>query len=882
MSKAPKGQPGFKSSGPINAEAVFKGKKQAMNMTGAQLPGAPDALMTREDLRTFVSSVSEKEKQAWADSLRDADQRAHQHQLELDRMVSKMRTMEGEMVGLKDSLVLRDREIERLGRLFKGGENVEALKKKYEGVELERQMKTLMAQNDHLNKENHRLNSQVHGKAVEDKAIGYDLQRQNNQLLHRVKEMEARLASTQNTTYEHKKLVDLETLNKEREEYKKLETENGRLTEQVRSLLKWQECAERVEAAYNSDKQAFQEAIGRIKKELDEKREAVLKLEEELEETRARLIAAEKEIGILTAQSQNIEQSKKLHQTSVDRLQQEVGERDTMVSTLRRKVNVLEEQLMSAQGEKESVKRELDRTVKERGMISEEASGIKLEKLDKEREAENASIELQRLKTRLECTEQELVQARQEQRTLEGMLERKKREVGDVDGRASSLFVQLQTLQESNALLKEEVANLSQTLTGKNEEFLRVESEKLRLERELSDMKGARTQLQQIESNRKEELATSLRKENELSKLRTAFNEKEAELLRKQDRLIEADEKIRALQEERDKLYGELRKLNYTSEEIQSQAKRQVTAEAESAQRQAQIIEGLKMERMELRTQLDAKIAALAKQTVEIESLESKLRTTEAQLQQREYELTAAREQLAGVQHRVESEQNAATGLTSLQKQTQLELEAVRRKFEGALHEKETIAAENVKLAGLLATEQKKVGMQSEQIDQLKKLLNGLDSAKEDLLKRLESTMSEKQMGSNERQSLFQQIEGLKGEVAAKVKEVQTLHAQLLKLDARMDSMQNELDLKTEQLETARAKLAQQDSTLRDLNSHVAVASDAEQKYGKRLQEREDQILNLQNKVNMLNTQVEESRQIAQFKSKELNQLQEEVMAITR
>ena len=83
-------------------------------------------------------------------------------------------------------------------------------------------------------------------------------------------------------------------------------------------------------------------------------------------------------------------------------------------------------------------------------------------------------------------------------------------------------------------------------------------------------------------------------------------------------------------------------------------------------------------------------------------------------------------------------------------------------------------------------------------------------------------------MGSNERQSLFQQIEGLKGEVAAKVKEVQTLHAQLLKLDARMDSMQNELDLKTEQLETARGKLAQQDSTLRDLNSHVAVASDAE------------------------------------------------------
>ena len=52
-------------------------------------------------------------------------------------MESKMRIMEGEMVGLKDSLVLRDQEIERLGRLFKGGENIEMLKKKYEGAELD-------------------------------------------------------------------------------------------------------------------------------------------------------------------------------------------------------------------------------------------------------------------------------------------------------------------------------------------------------------------------------------------------------------------------------------------------------------------------------------------------------------------------------------------------------------------------------------------------------------------------------------------------------------------------------------------------------------------------------------------------------------------------
>lgn len=51
-----------------------------------------------------------------------------------------------------------------------------------------------------------------------------------------------------------------------------------------------------------------------------------------------------------------------------------------------------------------------------------------------------------------------------------------------------------------------------------------MESEKLRLERELSDLKGARNQLRQIESDRKDEMAASLRKENELSKLRNAVN----------------------------------------------------------------------------------------------------------------------------------------------------------------------------------------------------------------------------------------------------------------------------------------------------------------------------------------------------------------------
>ncbi len=100
---------------------------------------------SREDLSTFIASVGEKEKKAWADSLREADQRAYQFQQEAHKMEGKLRMVEGEMEGLKDSLVLRDQEIERLGRFYKGGENMDVLKKKYELVESDKKLETLKA-----------------------------------------------------------------------------------------------------------------------------------------------------------------------------------------------------------------------------------------------------------------------------------------------------------------------------------------------------------------------------------------------------------------------------------------------------------------------------------------------------------------------------------------------------------------------------------------------------------------------------------------------------------------------------------------------------------------------------------------------------------------
>ena len=280
-------------------------------------------------------------------------------------MRSEMKTALGEVAGLKDSLALREAEIERLGRLFKGGENLSALKAKHEGAEAAQRMKALEAQNDHLNKENHRLNSQVGGKAIEDKAIGYSLQRENKQLQRRVEEAEAQLKSL--GSYEHKKLVDLELFNAQKAELEKAQAEVNMLRTQMAAATGGLEKAELVRSAYNSDKAAFELAAAGLKEQLEQRTGEVERQAGELEEARVRMIAAEKKLGLLRAEQANWQQREMAERGALGRMRAEIGEREELVSTLRREKGQLEERVVTLQGERETAKRELERTVRERG-----------------------------------------------------------------------------------------------------------------------------------------------------------------------------------------------------------------------------------------------------------------------------------------------------------------------------------------------------------------------------------------------------------------------------------------------------------------------------------------------------------------------------------
>lgn len=62
---------------------------------------------------------------------------------------------------LERALQLRDVEIQRLGKLYQGGQNFEVVKVTFDRHTAEEQIQTLSKQNEFVNQENHRLETEM-------------------------------------------------------------------------------------------------------------------------------------------------------------------------------------------------------------------------------------------------------------------------------------------------------------------------------------------------------------------------------------------------------------------------------------------------------------------------------------------------------------------------------------------------------------------------------------------------------------------------------------------------------------------------------------------------------------------------------------------------
>lgn len=92
----------------------------------------------------------------------------------------------------------------------------------------------------------------------------------------------------------------------------------------------------------------------------------------------------------------------------------------------------------------------------------------------------------------------------------------------------------------------------------------------------------------------------------------------------------------------------------------------------------------------------------------------------------------------------------------------------------------------------------------------MRSLVENLDHTKDELLQRLQVTMTTSRGGENEKAVLLNDIQCYKRELVAKDQQITDLKESVAMLDSNLDEMQGELDAKTEELVSVKQQLEKQ------------------------------------------------------------------------
>ena len=86
------------------------------------------------------------------------------------------------------------------------------------------------------------------------------------------------------------------------------------------------------------------------------------------------------------------------------------------------------------------------------------------------------------------------------------------------------------------------------------------------------------------------------------------------------------------------------------------------------------------------------------------------------------------------------------------------------------------------------------------QVERMRSLVENLDHTKDELLQRLQQTMTTSRGGETDKAVLVNDIQAYKRELLAKDQQINDLKQSVAMLDSNLDEMQGELDQKTEEL----------------------------------------------------------------------------------
>ena len=164
----------------------------------------------------------------------------------------------------------------------------------------------------------------------------------------------------------------------------------------------------------------------------------------------------------------------------------------------------------------------------------------------------------------------------------------------------------------------------------------------------------------------------------------------------------------------------------------------------------------------------------------------------------------------------------------------------------------------------------------------MRSLVENLDHTKDELLQRLQQTMTNNRGGENEIAVLQNDIQTYKRELLAKDQQINDLKQSIAMLDSNLDDMQGELDQKTEELVSSKQQLEKQCLEFSNVQHQMSMVVGKDDNNQRKLFEREQEIKMLRQECQNYKESAEQQTQLAQLKAQEVAELTEDIQTLTR
>jgi centrosomal protein CEP135 len=825
----------------------------------------------------------------WASELRQADDRSRRLQDELETLRRERLDILDELDSFKELVGTRDQEIDRLSKTLGEGLDLDLLRQRYREQDASKSLELLNERLDFVNGENIQLVeslasaqaklSKVSSLFEENEGLSYtvaELKQRNKLLRAKVADLERLSQDLQPIDF-----TLTEDLQQARLKVEELQSSVKTLSLELKRAKEEGSRTGQLQAAYQSDRKAFSDAMERLEVERASAAQQLLeevalkeRLEQDLRQTR-------EELKLSQTQLSNLRKQVELTQQSMSRINKDNISTAEESYSLRQQISTLEGSKALLESELTNARCDLERLSKLKSAAELHGDSLKHEFIRLKTELDSVTANKQRLQVLQEGAANEAETHREETRALTRLRETDRRTILDFERKVKELQTQLQATQDNVRGVQREHLTISEELADKLEELRKGESLRLGLEKELAELRPLRVkwqeslnELRRNQENAQEKDLDYVRRRKETEELRDLLRSRSAEV-------EDLHSQLAYLREERDRLKLSVEELDNRRSAEAAYSRRLEYAEDEVILIKQQLEASRESERRAVKD-LEHARAELAKQ-------EDRLLNANKQLDREGQQRHGLQEEIARLKNEVTSYYSKDSAATSsavkLEErvfQASLQTEELRRQLGQEQTDKYRLEDELSSLKRTVESERTANKRTMDQLNQLKTLVESLEKGREDLSKKLQAAHSDIASVEDRRASNLGELAQLREELGRKDDEIRALQEAVRTGDKERDYVQSVLDNRTSQLAGLQGTLSAQGRDLAELREALASSRTKDEADNKRVEDRTLELRRLTEHIKELEKQIEDSHRNISYGQQEILGLQGSLHVVTK